>query len=302
MKKLSLITFAILLVATASATNINSHNVTLDLASSKVNVTMDIEEMSSSEFYYTSTFPVTGQFSATADREPLNCEREPLPPGTYITCETDKKNMTMDMSYSTKGLVTEREKINIFRYSQPIQRPTDLYNLKVLLPSGTGLADGSNVSLPVLSPDTGSSETDGQRIYVTWTKNPNLGQLDFQAVFQGSQDPKTKDKDVKSNNKDLRWLIPLLVLFLIIAGVIVLLKSREDIDSVYENLTEDEAEVLDMVRENENSMLQKDVVDESEYSKAKISSVISGLEEKGIVKKSKEGRSNKISISRKYRF
>jgi uncharacterized membrane protein len=60
--------------------------------------------------------------------------------------------------------------------------------------------------------------------------------------------------------------------------------------------------VLDTVRENDNSMLQKDIVDESEYSKAKISSVISELEEKGIVKKSKEGRSNKISISRKYRY
>ena len=92
------------------------------------------------------------------------------------------------------------------------------------------------------------------------------------------------------------------MLSLLIAGVLVLLRSREDIDSVYEDLSEDEAEVLDMVRDNDNSMLQKDVVDESEYSKAKISSVISGLEEKGIVKKSKEGRSNKISISRKYRY
>ena len=297
MKKLSFLVLALLFAGSASATTITSHDVTIDLETSDVNVSMDIQEMSSSAFYYTSTFPVTGSFTATADGDPLECERQALPPGSYITCDTDRQNFTMNMEYSTEGLVNEREGVNIFRYSQTIQRPTDSYSLKVLLPQGSGLVEDSNVSLPVISPESGVSGTDGQRIHVTWNSNPGLGQQSFQAIFNGSQPEASEDEGV-----GLVWIFPILVVSLLIAGVYVLATSREDIDSVYEDLSEDEADVLDTVRENDNSMLQKDIVDESEYSKAKISSVISELEEKGIVKKSKEGRSNKISISRKYRY
>ncbi|PSH00859.1 MAG: hypothetical protein BRC30_01305 [Nanohaloarchaea archaeon SW_7_46_7] len=298
MKKLCFLAFALLLIGSASATTINNHEVAIDLETSTVNVRMDISEMSSSAFYYTTSFPVTGSFTAKADGEQLECERQDLPPGSYITCDTERKNLTINMEYTTEGLVTQREGVNIFRYSQAIQRPTDSYSLKVLLPQGSGLIESSNVSLPVISPESGVSGTDGQRIHVTWNSDPGLGQRSFQAIFNGSGEEESREDD----GIDLVWIFPILVVSMLFAGLYVLFRSREDIDSAYDELSEDEADVLDTVRENDNSMLQKDIVDESEYSKAKISSVISELEEKGIVKKSKEGRSNKISISRKYRY
>jgi len=50
------------------------------------------------------------------------------------------------------------------------------------------------------------------------------------------------------------------------------------------------------LKDENGSMLQKDIVNESEYSKAKISGVVSSLDEKGLITKKKEGRSNRIKI------
>lgn len=298
MKKLFLLLFVSLLISSASATTIRNHNVTIDLESSTVNTSMDVDDMTSSAFYYTSSFPVTGELEAYADGEPIECEREPLPPGTYITCDVEKNNFLLEMSYSTEGLVTEREGVSIFRYSQGVQRPTDNYRLKVLLPQGSGLAEGSNVSLPVISPESGSSGTNGQRIHVEWQLSPSLGQQSFQTIYRNTGEVSGDS----SSGVGLFWLVPLLIVSLVGAVAYFLVISREELESAYEDLSEDEVDVLDMVRENGNSMLQKDIVDQSDYSKAKISGVISSLEEEGIVKKSKEGRSNKISISRKYKY
>lgn len=298
MRKLFLLFFVLLLTFSASATTIDSHNVTVDLESSTVNVSLDVRDMTSSAFYYTSSFPVTGELEASADGEPLDCQREPLPPGTYITCDIEKTEFLLDMSYETEGLVTEREGVNIFRYTQGIQRPTESYRLKVLLPTGSGLVEGSNVSLPVISPESGVSETNGQRIYVEWESSPNLGQQSFQTIYRENG----RAPEGENSGRGLFWLIPAVIVSLLVAAVYFVVVSREEIEAAYDDLSDDEVDVLEMVRDNGNSMLQKDIVDQSDYSKAKISGVISSLEEKGIVKKSKEGRSNKISISRKYKY
>lgn len=298
MRKLLLLLFASLLVSSASATTIASHNVTVDLASSTMNSSIEVHDMTASAFYYTSSFPVTGDLVAYANGDPVECEREPLPPGTYITCDVKEKDFLLKMSYHTEGLITQREGVNIFRYTQGIQRPTERYRLKVLLPPGSGLAKGSNVSLPVIRPESGESGTDGRRIHVEWSLSPSLGQQSFQTIYRDNGGV----ADDSGFGGGLLWLLPVVTISLLGAAVYFIMISREDLDSAYEDLSEDEAEVLDMVRDNGNSMLQKDIVDRSEYSKAKISGVISKLEEEGIVKKSKEGRSNKISISRKYRY
>ncbi len=297
MKKIFLFLSALAFIGAVSATSVSDHNVTVDLEGSLVNVSMEVEEMSSSAYYYTSSFPVEEGLRGTVAGEEVQCESEPLPPGSYITCDVERSNFTMDLSYRTSGLVTERSGVSIFRYSQGIQRPTDFYRLKVLLPRGSGLAEDSNVSLPVVSPENGVSGTNGQRIYVKWSSRPDLGQVNYQAIFRPSD-----DVSAGGGGSLLFWLIPAVLVALVSAAVYLIYVSREEIDKAYDDLSEDEAEVLDMIRDNGNSMLQKDIVDESDYSKAKISSVISGLEEKDIVKKSKEGRSNMISISRRYKY
>jgi uncharacterized membrane protein len=71
--------------------------------------------------------------------------------------------------------------------------------------------------------------------------------------------------------------------------------------SVLDELGSDERMVIELIQENGGKMLQKDIVEDSKYSKAKISGVIGSLEEDDIVSKEKEGRSNKILLKEKFR-
>jgi len=77
--------------------------------------------------------------------------------------------------------------------------------------------------------------------------------------------------------------------------------NRENIENIYEELESDEIEVLEILRENDGSMLQKDVVEELDYSKAKVSGTVSELVDKDVLIKEKEGRSNMLSIYKGYR-
>ncbi|MFB6181165.1 MAG: hypothetical protein ABEJ93_04780 [Candidatus Nanohalobium sp.] len=293
MKKTALLVLLAAFTGLASATTITSHNNTIDLEKGQINASIQVEDMSSSVFYYTTSYPVQN-LEASINGRPAECNVEPLPPGSYITCETDLRSFKAHLSFNTEGLTTERNGINIFRYTKNIQRPTENYSLKVFLPQGSGLLGNSNVSMPILKPDTAVIDTDGRRIFVEWSEKPGLGQISFQALY-------SQPDSRKEGLPLVAILVPVLLLAL---GISVSLawRAREDLDEVYEEVSEDEEEVLDMVRDNEFSMLQKDIVDQSEYSKAKISSVVSNLEEKGVIKKKKEGRSNKVTIPRKYRF
>ncbi|MEF8847451.1 MAG: MarR family transcriptional regulator, partial [Candidatus Paceibacterota bacterium] len=67
-----------------------------------------------------------------------------------------------------------------------------------------------------------------------------------------------------------------------------------------EEVDSDQEMVINMLKENEGRMLQKDIVDKSDYSKAKISGVVKELEEKDIISKEKEGRSNKVVLKDKF--
>jgi uncharacterized membrane protein len=94
-----------------------------------------------------------------------------------------------------------------------------------------------------------------------------------------------------------------LAIIIVLILAILVYKRKNDVktEKSFEKLKEDEKEVIHMLRENGGDMLQKDIVDETDYSKAKISGVVSKLEEEGIVSKEKEGRSNKVTLKGKHR-
>jgi uncharacterized membrane protein len=74
-------------------------------------------------------------------------------------------------------------------------------------------------------------------------------------------------------------------------------RSRRQTD----DLDADEEMVIDMLEDSGGDMLQKDIVAETDYSKAKISGLVSELEEKDIVNKEKDGRSNRVTLKKDVR-
>ena len=298
MRKFLPLLFFIVLIATVSATTINSEDVKVDLDTNSVHAEINVEELTSNTFSYASSHEIS-QVNGSVDGETLECSVTDSAIGSEIRCPTDlRNNFTVDLDFRIEGTVEQRNNVNVFRYSHPVYRPTDEYSLRVLLPSGNALVPQGNTTQQVISPlgyDTGSN---GRQIYFDWDSEPELGEtLSFYILFENVQDQPGLNIGMRTVSVIAAGLLALAVI-----AAFIIRWSREDLSENMEELSQDQKDIIEKLEENDGEYLQKDLVDEMDYSKAKISGEVSKLVDKGILKKSKEGRSNKLSISRKYRY
>lgn len=289
-RELLLITLTLLLMGSVAGTSITEENVSVDLEDERVTSTLDIEELTSSSFNYITNHPVR-EMQVEINGRRVNCEFEEMTLGGEIRCPTDlRENFTVKMNYRTSGLTRSVNGVNIFRYSQSIYRPIEEYNFRVSLPEGTGIIDQENVSTPVIEPAGGEVGSEGRRIYVDWTGQPSLGDTrSYQVTYE----------QLSPDYSNIVIAITVVLLSIGLYRFYLRQKSRSESQDIIDSLTEDEREVFEILMAEED-MLQKDIVDASEYSKAKISGVISSLEEEGLIIKEKEGRSNRIYVKEEF--
>lgn len=295
MRKLLALLFLVMLTTAASATTIEHESVSVNLDSKEVDVELEVQELTSSRLTYFTDHEIT-DLSVTVNGEPLECQVYSSETNNQISCETDvKNNFTAVIEYSSPGIVESQGETNTFETTESFIRPTRNYSLEVRLPEGNILAT-SNETESVVEPAGAEISTDGQRITVKWNDEPELGSSQtYRVIYQSAG---------RTGNQLLERLgAAVVIVTALILGYFALKKLREEeLDSVYGELEEDEKEVLDLLKENEGSMLQKDLVEQLDYSKAKISGTVSSLVEREIIEKQKEGRSNRVSIRKNYRY
>jgi len=95
-------------------------------------------------------------------------------------------------------------------------------------------------------------------------------------------------------------------ILIIIPSIFILIKSsRIFIESLEEKvpvkrdltyLSEDEREIFELIEMNGGKMLQNRIVNETGYTKVKVSRIITSLEKKGFVEKRRKGVTNEIII------
>jgi uncharacterized membrane protein len=298
-RKLTAVFFLVLLVTAASATTIDSEKVEIDLESSTVDVEMEVGDLTSQRFTYFTNHNDLELLNATIDGKPVDCTVERTQIESTVSCPTDlRENFSVHLKYRTETLTDTAGQQRLFNYRKNFIRPTNDFTVKVILPPGNVLLEEGNVTTPVVSPTGGSIGSDGQRISVGWSMDPSLGESQvFQVIYKDSGNTGTRLEI------EAMLLGGAGVLTVIILGYYTYRRmNRESLDTVYESLGEDEKKLLEMIRENGGEMLQKDAVAELDYSKAKVSGIVSGLTEKGILDKEKEGRSNKLTISNGFKF
>ncbi len=302
MRKTILAVFLISLSFSATATTLANEDIKIDLNTDKVTVDIEVEELTSSSFPYVSSNDIE-RVNASINGEPVECEIQESAIGSEIRCPTDlRKNFSVNLQYEVEDLVSSRDGIQVFQYEHRVYRPTDSFNLEVLLPDGHAILEGSNTTQQVISPLNYETGSNGRQILVDWNLQPQLGNtLSFYILMNDIQGNPT-DNDSISIGRNVIIASIIIILILIAAGLGYFIYTREDLSENMEDLNDDQKDILEKLRENDGEYLQKDLVDEMDYSKAKISGEVSELVEKGILKKSKEGRSNKLSISRKYRY
>ncbi|MDY6762051.1 MAG: hypothetical protein SVY41_03305 [Candidatus Nanohaloarchaea archaeon] len=295
MRRLLLLLGALLLVVPlASATTIQDESITVELgATDTVTVERQYQKITTERISYL----VFGryspeQLSARDATGSLDCTVEELSIGKEILCTPRQRtNYTVTITYT--GDFTSREDSGLeFSLSNRIFVPTDRVETKVVLPEGYGILESGEAYSPP-GADVGSR---GRRIFLEWQQeNVSIGDsLSYTVRYEQLS---------VFESLALRQLTLLLGVAVIVLAVLVVYVRRKHagektIADVFPVLKEDEQEVMRYLIDNDGEVEQRDIVDSLDYSKAKISRLVSDLEDRSLVTKEKRGRVNVVTLAR----
>ncbi len=179
-------------------------------------------------------------------------------------------------------------------YIRPL---TELANFTftAILPTDAMLSQESVVPL---FPDTDSNYTDGSSLAFVWfTQSLQPGQ---ERVFIIKyQTPNYEGAPIQSfltQSIAIAFLGILLGVGLAVFGPRIVYRMRRIGKVRFIGVTAEEEEVLEVIRQKGGSCPQKDLYTEFDKSQAKVSLILNNLEERGLVRRFREGRENVVHI------
>lgn len=224
---------------------------------------------------------------------PMVCKTEKRPYGSDVVCDVSalgSRSGSFKVEYETRDLVIRAGESRLFKQQIVVPIDASKVQFRVVLPDGTGLV-GDKAYLP----EDGFNATDGRRIYVSWTQ---------ESVKKG---------DILSSQITYQYFFPDIGLLGIALPVVAILaiiaymvtrrqpvsQKVEPIKYILPILKEDEKLVMEKILAAGSPVHQKHVVKETGYSKGKVSKVLASLEDRGMVRLERIGRSNKIYLQDK---
>jgi hypothetical protein len=245
-------------------------------------ITISIEDPDGGEI----TVPIFGtvkNLKYDANFEGISCVFVEKPYGRDAVCDVSslKRSGSFKIEFDSDKMVESSG--GGFALKQQVGAPLDLarMSLKVVLPDGTALAKDT----PYM-PFDASNYTDGRNIFVYWSReNVVSGE-----VF-------TAQVSYVKFSQDQGLLIAGIFAFVALAAIGAMVFRRKfSMNMVLPVLRPDEKIVMERIMQHKSGVNQKLVVQESGYSKAKVSKVLKSLEERGVLKLERIGRSNKIFL------
>ncbi len=211
---------------------------------------------------------------------------------------------SLTFNYTSPGFIKQLDKNRwIYRFDYQSSVPVTTLAITVKLPQGKGLINMEDsqtaVGLLPYAPADGETRTDGRRILIDWARNNfTAGDLlSISVVYENIQD------------LTLSNLFPFfLILIIILIGISVylygkknkiIIRTEENLDSVLPILTSDERKVIDCLLSNNGEKMQRKIVFETNFSKAKVSRLINDLKSRGIIGVEERGRTNRVFLIKK---
>ena len=228
----------------------------------------------------TATVTVTGS-------SPLNIS---IPAGAAITGAdysngTAVFNESFSYSFSTKDTLMTGQGGDAFLYAFQQPREYD-YSLKVLLPPDHTIESSA--------PQAGYY-TDGQRIGAEWTGNGSDAQFSMRYIRPGGPVIQFVETDIPIVDKTI-FLPGIILAFLfgyfLAAGMGTALFQR--IRQITAGMSHDEKNVVYLLRDG--PVDQSDLQRKGGFSKAKLSRLLRGMEERRIIQKTPQGKKNLVSL------
>lgn len=288
----------LLLSAAASAARYeyNGIDVTIEKSLSVRNVVTLIPVIPLNQMVYEIGLPVYN-VTVVPDTGNAECTTEFSGRKSTITCNfygMEENRTKFRLQFYTKSGVRRTNSAYEFRIAYPVLGQTERGFSIVRLPEKSVLSD--KVSNESYFPSDGSVITDGRRIIITWEKENITAddELSFSAVFE-----------VAGEGSPLWDLIVIILTFSVVAVMVAVglymkrgsLRSPEAKVKFMPLLNTDEKKVVDVAAKHGGEARQKDIVRETDFSKAKVSRLIKNLTERGVIDtEAISGREKKVIL------
>jgi len=273
------------------------------------NVTMNIGDDDSTDFKLDFKFtddiknvevPFSGEIT-DLNSDDGKCEVKIGEVGKILSCEPLSPfvvgTIKISTNFKSTGFVEKRGNISFFSIDVPVLWDLQEAYITTKLPDKTVLAE--KVLLPI-SPSGASIGSDGRRIIASWHfSNKNAGDIMPIRIYYEYLTPKPFIEDYS-------WVIISIIGIVIIFSIVVVLivfkgMSYKKSKLVFSVLNENEKMIVNIIKkENKEEVDQRRIVNESGFSKAKVSRIIQSLEERGVIESERIGRKNKIRLVKRF--
>ena len=224
-----------------------------------------------------------------ADDMPVQCSvLEDI--GTSILCDDVKASK---MTYKFRSIDASRQLRNLLVFSQKfsLTQLTNKFSVTVRLSLGTALVEKTRLEgtgLPRFEPSWGRENTDGRRIFVEWIANePKLGETyDISLVYE------------QVSISGIPVVPVLLILLAIMAITYFMFLRKPNMKDVLPILAVNERKVMEILLKENKDVDQRKLIKDLDFSKPKVSRIIKDLSERGLVEKTRKGRTNIIRLKK----
>lgn len=214
------------------------------------------------------------------DKTTINC----------IMVRTDNENRAkLVLSFITENDITRKGNGYEFGASLPIDYFVQRTFIKVYLPESGALLSDKDESI---FPRYGNVISDGKHIIVYWEKENVIRGDDLIYSVEYSI-PETEDY------YDIAIIVIIAVIIIVSLGIFYMKsiqKPKQTLNVVMPLLKPEEKTIVDILTKNNGEVNQKVLVRETDYSKAKVSRIVTNLNERGIIEVIHMGRTNKIKL------
>ncbi len=216
--------------------------------------------------------------------------------GTNIKCkvttDSSQANKTqLEIGFNTTDSIQKLFGNYRFEASYGISMPIESLTVLVYMPP-SGMLSSDNPS-ESFYPEDGKTLTDGRRILLYWEREnvTSTEELKYAVMYVLPGEP------ADTNNFIITLLAIITLIVIIGVGLYLRRNSGETvIENVMPILNKDEKKIIDILRGHGNEAMQKIIVLETDFSKAKVSRLIKDLGERSIIEIISIGKKNKIKL------
>jgi DNA-binding transcriptional ArsR family regulator len=214
-----------------------------------------------------------------------------------IDCISDftPKNKTLEIYFETNDFVKVLDNRSYFNGDFTLSKNIDEFFISVRLSEGLVLPEEDIEK--VIFPKTGTVTSDGRRVVIVWRDaNVTADQsLKFQVAYEKAYGITEKTS--------LWWYILGGAIITIPTAFFIVYRIKKPKEVILSVLDDHERKIIEIISKVGGEINQKKIVQETNLSKAKVSRLVKGLVERGLIETQRRGRTSRLKlVKKKFKF